>query len=258
MASPPNDIEPSELFQKLLERPAPSDTFPFPRLDDDGEPLFTVRIFVLTEKQIVGCRAKVRKWLVENTKEATPATANMDAHAEGDRLAKELLANAVFEDQVIGDHPSGRVYRRLFKNADDVEALTSDEVGALYGAYLLTQIRFGPTDVTFTDPKEVNEWVAKLEVGARPFVLPLLQSHQRDQLLLSLVDRVSTTLKLLDSPPESWATSLESLRETWRVGTDSSTSPVADSTPSPSDGAKLITREDAIAMAQAVRDRSRL
>jgi hypothetical protein len=182
----------------------------------------------------------------------------MDEQILGDRTAKELLAECIFEDRAIGENSSGKVYRRLFAGADDVGALTSDEIASLYGAYLLTQMRFGPTDATFSDPAEVNEWVARLAEGARPFVLSLLQSHQRDALLLSLVDRVSTISRLLVSQPESLPESLESIRLTWQVGTDSSTSPAADSTRSQSEPEHVISPEEAMAAAKAIRDKSRI
>lgn len=260
---PPSDIEPSDLFLKLMERPAPSDTFAFPRRGTDGESMFSVRVFVLAEKKLEACRLRARRWLTETAKEGADVARMLDEHAIGDRIAKELLAESVHEDRVIfgtdGDRPQ---YRRLFRNADDVGELTADEISALFGAYTLTQFRFGPTDVTFTDAVAVNEWVGRLAEGARPFVLSLLASHQRDELLLSLSDRVSTVLKLIDGPPEKWEQSLESLRESWQVGTASSSSDAADSSPSPAEAeaepARIITKEEAMQAALMLRRQSGL
>ncbi|MDD5305198.1 MAG: hypothetical protein PHS14_19025 [Elusimicrobia bacterium] len=257
---PPTNIEPHELFQKLRERPAPSDVYAFPRRGEDGEPLFSVRIFVLSDARLQVCRDRARKWLVERTKDTSDAVQAFDAHQMGDRLAKELLAESVFEDLMIGESSSGPVYKRIFRDATDVCELTSDEIAALYGAYLYTQVSFGPTEATFADPAETMAWVNKLTEGARPFALTLLVSHQRDELLLSLARLVSSLSKILASPPESWAQSLESLRETWRLGIDSSTSPAAGSSPSPDDESepKLITREAAMLAAETIRRQSRL
>lgn len=257
---PPTDINPSELFQRLRERPAPSDVFAFPRCGDDGEPLFDVRIFVLTDAKLEVCRRRGRAWLAEETKgdsETSRAVTAFDEQRLGDRLARELLAEAVFEDRIIGEGPSGPVYVRLFRNANDVSELTEDEIGALYGAYLLTQVRFGPTNAVFADQRDVNAWVERLASGARPFLLTLLQSHQRDELLLSLAQRASSIASILATPPENWQTSLESLRTNWRLGTDSSTPPVVDASPSP-DESEVITKERAMEIARTLRRSSGL
>lgn len=260
MPKPFQEVAPSELFLKLLERPAPNEVYPFPRMGDDGEPVFNVRVFVLAEKTLEVCRLRARKWLLEKAKESAAATQLLDEHTIGDRLVKECIAEAVHEDRVISgtDDWATPRYRRLFRGADDVGELTADEVAALYGAYLMTQLKFGPTDATFTDEREVNEWVGRLSDGARPFALPLLQSHQRDALLLSLVQRSSTLSKILLSPPESWQTSLESLRTSWKLDTVSSSSPAVESTPSSAEPERVITKEEAIAAARAMRKASRL
>lgn len=258
MAKPPSDVAASELFLKLLERPAPSDVFAFPRTDESGEPVFDVRVFVLSESKIEMCRLRARKWLLEQARESAAATQLLDEHTIGDRLAKELLAEAVFENTAIygSEEAQGKpVYRRLFRNAQDVGELTSDEVGALYGAYLLTQARFGPTDADWADERTINAWVQILAEGARPLRLSLLQSHQRDQLLCSLAARVSTVCKSLVSPPSNWEQFSESLRQSWQVGTGSSGEPAASSTPSRADPT-IITREQAAEAAKALRRES--
>ncbi len=249
---------------KLLERPAPSDVFAFPRTDEHGEPVFNVRVFVLPEKKLEACKLRARKWLVERVaKEGADVAKELDAETIGDRVSKELIAEAVHEDRLVyGSDETGKPrYHRMFRNADDVGELTGDEVGALFGAYLLTQMQFGPTDVVFSEPAAVNEWVGRLQEGSRPFVLPLLQSHQRDALLLSLTDRVSAVLRILNSPPESWQTSLESLRTSWQAGTASYSKPAAESTHTPDDDAparEVITKEAAMEAAKALRKQSRI
>lgn len=260
MANPPTDIEPSELFLKLKQRPAPNEVFAFPRRDETGEPVFSVRVFVLPQSKLEMCQFRVRDWMTKQAKDKPSVAAALDEQILGDRLAKELLAEAIHEDREIygsADHGAPQ-YHKLFRNADDVGELTADEMGALYGAYLLTQMKFGPTDTSFADEAEVNAWVERLATGARPFSLTLLQSHQQGALLQLLAGRVSTVLGILSSPPASWQTSLESLRTSWRVGTGSSTTPAANSTPSPSEPEECITPEDAIRAAREMRRQSRV
>lgn len=268
MARPPTDIEPSELFLKLLERPAPSDTFDFPRRDDNGKPLFAVRVFVLREKTLEICKIRARRWFLEKTKEDPASVRVLDEASLGDRVSKELLVESIHEDRLIygsEDHGTPR-YHKLFRSADDVGELTADEVGALFGAYMLTQLRFGPTDGTFESEGEINEWVERLKKGARPLALTLLLSHQRDALLLSLVQRNYTVSKILNSPPETWQKSLELLHTSWQLGTPSSSELVADSTPSLSEdevaekkeASRIITQEEAMEAARTLRRQSNL
>lgn len=248
---PPENVEPSELFLKLLEKPAPSEVFPFPRTGDDGEPLFNVRIFVLKEKQLESCKLRARKWLLEKAKDQHAAAQSLDDQTIGDRICKELIAEAVHQDERIpGTAEDKPRYIRLFRGAEDVGELTSDEIAALYGAYLLLQHSYGPTDTSFQTQEEINEWIARLEDGARPFALSLLRSHQRDALLLSLAGRVGAILQILTSPQETWLESLESIQETWHAGIDSSTPPVADSAPSLAED--IITPEEAMEAARRI------
>lgn len=245
MSGPP-DIEPSELFLKLLERPKPSAVFPFPRTDDHGEPVFDVRVFVLNERELGECKMAARRWGQEKLKDGVGIIAEMDKDSLGDRLAKEILARSVHEDRVIGgtdDMVGGPKYHRMFAGADDIDELTADELALLYGAYRTAQQHFGPTDHSFEDEGEVNSWIAKLQEGGGHFLLSLLQSHQRDALLLRVVQRATNTYSVIeatikalemDSLPPSLEKLLEYIQETWLVGIDSSTSLAAEYTDSQS------------------------
>jgi hypothetical protein len=263
MASPPSNVEPSELFLKLLERPKPSAVYPFPRTEN-GKPVFDVRVFVLNEQELGECKDAVRRWGQEHLKGGVGVIAEMDKDILGDRLAKEVLSRSVHHDIAIpgtDDMPDGPRYKRLFRGADDIDKLTSTEMALLYGAYLSTQVAFGPVDHSFESQQEVSEWVRRLQEGGGRFLLGLLQSHQLVALATSLAKRVHDTCTILQtSPRESWPTSLESLLETWQAGTVSSTEPVAESTDSRSEPAsepKLITPEMAMAAARQVRNLSK-
>lgn len=259
MGMPPDDVEPSDLFLKLLERPKPSCTFPFPRTDESGDPVFDVRVFVLNERELGECKMAVRKWGKEKLKDGTGIIAEMDKDTLGDRLAKEILARSVHENKQIPnteDMPGGPRYKRLFVNADSIDELTADEMAMLYGAYLTTQQKYGPLDDSFQSDAEVNEWVKRLKEGGGHFLLSLLQSHQRDALLLKLVERVSTTSSLLlSSPLENFPESWESLLEAYLAGIDSSTELAAESTDyqSETETKRVITKEEALAAAREVR-----
>jgi hypothetical protein len=54
----------------------------------------------------------------------------------------------------------------VFRNADDVEALTSDEVAALFNHYINVQYKFGPFERTVTTEQELTDWITRLKEGA--------------------------------------------------------------------------------------------
>lgn len=273
MARPPTDIDASELFLRLQERPKPSAVFPFPHTvaDSTGKKnsIGDVRIFVLDDDELTDVAFAVRRWGQEKLKDGVGVIAEMDKDTLGDRRAKEILARAVHEDQVIGgteDMPGGPKYKRMFVNADSLGILTATELELLFGAYLVTQIQFGPTDASFQDDREVNEWVNRLKEGGGRFLLALLQSHQRDDLLLSLIQRLADTSQVLqeyfegsktDSQLSNLLKSLEFLHTSWRAGIDYYTEHAVPSTETQSDVDRIITQEDALAAAMKVRQLSK-
>lgn len=252
MSLPPDDVDPADLFLKLTKR-RPSEVWPFPRLSDDGEPMFETRIFVLSDNELVEAKMAARKWAAERLKDASGVLAEFDKDLLGDRTAKEILVRSVHQNRTIsGGDPDDPRYRRLFAKVEDIGELTADEWSTLYGQYIWTQRRFGPVDATFDSEAEVNAWVARLEEAGRNgfLLLSLLQSHQRDALVLSLVSRASSALKALQGcPPENLHPSLASLLETWLDGTGSSSTPVAESGSSPAE--ETISAERALDAAKA-------
>jgi hypothetical protein len=273
MGLPPEDIEPDDLFLQLQARPKPSMVFPFPWMVRDSkgreESVGNVRIFVLNDEELGEVFFAVRRWAAEKLKDGVGIIAEMDKDMLGDRRAKEILARAVHRDQMISgteDADGGPRYKRLFVNADSLRVLTATELELLFGSYLVAQLKFGPTDSSFQDDREVNAWVNRLAEGGANFLLALLQSHQRDALLLSLVQRESTLSSILqtyfegqktDSQLSSLLRSLESLHADWHAGIASSTEPAAESTETPSDDDRVITPEEAMAAAREMRKLSR-
>jgi hypothetical protein len=204
--------------------------------------VFNVRVFVLPQEAHDRARLLALESLASKGIKEVPGL-TMVAEIQDDAVARELVALAVHEPDPVDESDPPR-YRRLFKNSKQVaELCTSDEVHALFTAYLLAQRQFGPYEASFKDEDEVSAWVKRLEEGGR--LLPLLSplaSHQRDALLLSLVQRAYTLSRIMDSPLERWPSLLESIPSTWVCGISSSTGPAAESTLSLDDVEELSDR----------------
>lgn len=254
MAKPP-EVPANELFAKLLERPAPSEVAPFPRLDENGDPLFDVRIFVLTQNEREAAMAAARKRVKELIGDDSLPGLSLDEML-GDQTAKELLARAVHQDQLIPNQQENEPprYARLFANAHDVGRLTSDEVACLFGAYLLVQRKYGPVESSFESEREINAWVERLAEGANSFPLALLQSHQRDTLLGLLAQRLWLVCQTLTSRQSDSDESLASLLGDWLSGTSLSTEPAAEPIHSQNPDEEPITPERAIEMTRALQE----
>lgn len=227
---PPTDISARELFLKLIERPYPSEVVPFPRLDADGKPICNVRIRVLAFETHEQAQLRAEKRIRERySPEEYAHAVSTDTLKQiiGDAVTAEILAEAVVAvDPEPGSEPPR--YARLFRNADEVRSLTTDEVSILFSMYLMVQARFGPYESTFRSPEEIDAWVQRIEEGASAYPLALIGSRQRDELLCLLAGRVSCVLRLLASPRENWPTLLESLRTKWDAGMHSYSVRAAD------------------------------
>jgi hypothetical protein len=226
---PPSDVSARDLFLKLTERPAPSVLMPFPRTGDDGDPVFDVRVFVLPQEAHDRARMAAHESLAARGVKEVPGLTTL-AEIQDDAVARELVYLSVHEPDPVPDSDPPK-YRRLFRSAKQVgELCTSDEVHALFTAYLLAQRQFGPYEASFQDEDEVSAWVKRLEEGGRSLpLLSQLASHQRDALLLSLAQRAYTLSLILECPSAELQTHLESIPQAWACGTCSRTGPVAES-----------------------------
>lgn len=209
---PPDSVQPSELFLKLQEAPAPSEVFDFPRKGIADK----IRVYVLTMEQHHQARLMGQEWLAGQkvSKEAKDGYAAQAALS--DRISQEVIAMSVHADVAIqGSESTGTVrYRRIFANANDVGKLTPDEIRALFAAYVLVQHKYGPHlgDMSAAD---LTAWMQRLAEGASANPLAQLDSQDLAELTLTLAKRAytlsATVACLRSSLPPTLASALESL-----------------------------------------------
>jgi hypothetical protein len=221
MGYPPKDVEPSALFLKLKEAPAPSEVVDFPRVGADGEPIGQVRIQVLRTPQHQQASIRGQKWLEtiikQNKLEGQALPDTPIGEALGNRIAQEVLAMAcVSVNPIPGTEDSDAPrYTREFRNADDLAPLTGDELTALFTAYSMVQQKFGPYPGNIQSEDELSAWVKRLTEGASELPLSLLNSHQLVELTMRLARRAYTLGATLESQcstlPDTLASDLRKL-----------------------------------------------
>lgn len=197
---PPKDVEPSELFLKLLE-PQPAEVIDFPRKGHDGKPISQIRIRVLSQEEHDS--ARIRAFSSLKAKGFSPDDLQDIGMREvvGDRVAKELIAIACTEaTSNLDDAATGQpIYARVFHSADDVGKLRAHEVSVLFNAYILVQDKWGPRE----HDTDVDAWVNRLAEGGNAFPLLSLDLPDLVELATSLAERVSTICHVLGS---QWST----------------------------------------------------
>jgi len=248
--NPPTDIAPSDLLLKLMDRPQPSELVDYPARSTNGTPLARIRIMVIRMEQHDEARFRAKEYLkgkrrLTDEDLRTPFGVSM----LGDATARELIAMACHMVEPIHGTEDSPKYPLIFRTSADVNKLPADEVTALFGAYLMVQKRYGPYERELDD-QEVNAWIERLEVGASELPLSLLESHQRDELVMCLAARASTFSKLLVSQRQNSPINWESIPESWGFTTGSLSAPAADS--SSSDEERVITAEEAMAAAKKI------
>lgn len=254
LSKPPKDVEPSELFLKLLE-PHPSEVIDFPRKGPDGKPVGRIRIQVLSQEHHERATKMAYRYLTDSDQFSQDDLKNVGLkELLGDRIAKELLAMACFtEKSAIDDANTGNpIYGRIFANADDIGKLRSQEVSVLFNAYLLIQEKFGPHEHNC----DVDAWVNRLAEGGNAFPLLSLALPDLAEVTCSLADRISTICQLLGSQWSTLPSTLQSDLErycsgigSWYVQQENS---AQDSTESRDDDFSLDV-DDAIALDRRTR-----
>lgn len=199
---PPADVPASKLFQKLQETPAPQEEIEFPR-----EGFGNVWVRVLSMEQVENARHLALKKL--KARDLTNDGFEITKRIEGDAVAKELIAMAVFERDGSDDAP---LYARVFRDARDVDALKPDEIAVLFNAYLMVQDKYGPIESNVT-AEDVDAWVIRLAEGGSAFPLASISSQGLVDLTHSLSVKMYSLCQTLASQfsslPDTLRSSLE-------------------------------------------------
>lgn len=212
---PPKDIPASELFQKLMETPEPSEIVDYPRKGPDGLPIGKLRIRVLRMEQHDEARIRAHQALKKRNLTNEDLQGATIKEVLADQCAREVLAMAC-----TGTEPNTQgVYARVFRSAEDVSKLTADEITVLFTQYQMVQDKYGPYEGNIGSDEELNAWIRRLKEGAAAFPLAQLNSQALAELIMSLADRAYSACALLESLSESSPSILESVPESWGIGT---------------------------------------
>lgn len=227
MSGPPKDVAPSELFQRLLDRPRPAEVVKFPGLDKQGA-RGELRMQVLSK--VDSDRARLVSHAAVKKNAARYGIANLtpqDMASEAvqgvisDLAACEVLAMACTQTETFtgsdGDDEQAR-YPLIFPDGEAVgKTLTADEVAYLFSAYMLVQHKYGPHEAICL-PEDVNAWVRRLVEGAAENPFLRLSSPQWAELLTSLAGKLYALSGFLESQWSSLPDSLKSGLETYCLG----------------------------------------
>lgn len=187
---PPKDVPPSELIAKLQDSKRPSEVLPFVRKDDDGAPLLSYRMMVLTPEELAIARANADQYT------RTKLTETLDMTDEQARQVRKETWTDIYNDALMVEvlfesmRREDDCTRKLWDAPSQIRRLlTTDEVAQLFASYQGVQFRLGPMWMLLTDD-EVSQWIEVLTAGAGAYPLESLGQGQLVQLLISLAYRL--------------------------------------------------------------------
>ena len=195
-----DDVPANEFVRKLMSRKRPSEVLPFPRVGQDGKPLFEYRMCVLSQQELDGCLYDAEMYAQRMFKDKKRPSSDELGAVRGEAWS-EVYNNAKIVEILLRacrqvpekTNPAGKVYHDpLFIGGDQIRGLlTSDELASMFNAYLNTQFRFGPLWRYMTDD-QVDAFVDRLEEGLSDSPLSHLEQGQLIVLVASLAARNRT------------------------------------------------------------------
>jgi len=204
---PESEVSRSTLFRKLSDKIPPHQILPFPRRDDDGNPIGEYWLRVLPQKEIddaaVEAERYVRKRMADGVGDLDGIKPNQEAWREvfGSALMVELIFRAC-RDKDDASIP-------LFPSPDDIRReLTNSEIVFISEAYESLQRKFGPTFAVLTE-SEVEEWIAAMTRGGEVDLGPLglLSRGGLEQLIGGLVSLLPRSAIGTSSRGPQWSDS---------------------------------------------------
>lgn len=184
MSNPPTNISASQLWLKLSSQERPSKIVDFPRKGPDGEPLGRLRIRILTQEEQMAATVAAENFVREHLKEAKKDEIGYE-RLYTDAVIVEVLFRACRdeEDEKRAAFPSPKKLR---------QALTTEEIGALFRHYMTVQLELGPT-VSSMSEEECEAWITRLAEGGSAFPFDLLDSDFQRVLLLHMAFRLRSS-----------------------------------------------------------------
>ena len=184
--SPPADVAPSALLARLQDTPRPNErNLPFPRKDDDGNPIGTFAFWALMQEEIDLCRADAGAYADSLVKR------DKDNNAPNQRPWSENYESAVLVEvlfRTLRDNED--LNKPLFRSPDEIRHfLADDEIVHLYEAYSAMQQRRGPLFRVLTED-ELEEWIDVLAKGADQYPFELCSRGQLVALVVSFASQM--------------------------------------------------------------------
>lgn len=182
---PVSEVSRSELFRRISDKSPPFEILPFPRKDDDGEPIGHYRLQVLRQRDIDQAAAEAERYVRKAMQDGSDRP-NQEAWREvyDSALMVELTFRAC-RDKEDASQP-------LFPSPQDIRSeLTQSEIVHLTNSYQQLQHRFGPSFAILTE-EETDEWLDALYHGGELDLGPLgcLSPGQLVQLIAGLASRL--------------------------------------------------------------------
>jgi hypothetical protein len=210
---PPDDMSGTELALALAHPKPVSEPFDFPRPLPSGKRV-KVRVQLLSDREHSNARMEAEKKVkLRYGIRTEDLNSYITREVCGDASAREIIALAVvYEDPIAEGSPR---YPKVFRDAEHAaDALSSDELAALFAAYQLHQYRVGPLAREIGDESNVEKWIRRLEEAGDELPFYSLPLPQLDMLMSSTLDAMSGLFQKLASQWESLPDTLKSYLET--------------------------------------------
>ncbi|MCK9357686.1 MAG: hypothetical protein M0R22_11180 [Dehalococcoidia bacterium] len=186
--APPADVHPGELVARLQQMPRPNKRdLPFPRNDDDGQPIGKFALWVLMQHEVDLCRSDAERYATALMERPNKEKPNQFAWNENyqSALFVEVLYRSLRENDDLS--------KPLFRSPDEIRHhLSDDECVHLYEAYSAFQQTHGPLFRVLTGD-EVDEWIEVLAEGADHYPFELCSRGQLVALVVSLASQIRTS-----------------------------------------------------------------
>jgi len=191
---PPRDRTPQELWAAMAKAPRPRTLVDNPRKGEDGAPIGSIAIEVLTVRALMSAQSAAEEYAQKLLVRAPKYQADGLGYAGifNNAMTCEILARAC-------KSPTAPI---LFFGPDEQQAVANvrawfspSEAAVLFNAYCDLQHTSGPLMNAMTDD-DVEAWVDVLGEGARRDPLHALSSEQKNDLVMRLVSllRMSRTV----------------------------------------------------------------
>lgn len=183
--TPPDTIEPSELFLLLSSEARPHRIVDLPRKKADGSPIAQVAMVALTQEEHIAASATSERRTQDLLRNAIP---KKDEAARGytDVYNNIAVCEILFRACKKADEPT----KNAFRTPHEIQKLfTNDELGVMHHHYLTVCHEIGPIVATMTD-EEVETWVRVLVEGASAVPLDCLSWDALTTLVTTMASRL--------------------------------------------------------------------